>query len=72
MPNLVCRDRGTCTTFGHGIHFCLGASLAQLEVQIVAVRLAEQLPGIALADGELRWHDSLIWRGVKSLPVRLD
>jgi hypothetical protein len=59
-------------TFGHGIHFCLGAPLARLEARIAAVRLAERLPGIRLArDDEPEWHDSLILRGVKSLPVAL-
>jgi cytochrome P450 len=58
-------------TFGHGIHFCLGAPLARLEARIAAVRLTERLPGIRLLDGEPHWHDSLILRGVKSLPVQL-
>ncbi len=59
-------------TFGHGIHFCLGAPLARLEARIAAVRLAERLPGIRLRDAsEPQWHDSLILRGVKSLPVAL-
>ncbi|MCF8531826.1 MAG: cytochrome P450 [Reyranella sp.] len=56
-------------TFGHGIHFCLGAPLARLEAQVAAVRLAERLPDIRLCGGEPEWHDSLILRGVKSLPV---
>ncbi|HLG47998.1 MAG TPA: cytochrome P450 [Reyranella sp.] len=59
-------------TFGHGIHFCLGAPLARLESRIAAVRLAERLPDIRLKDhGEPDWHDSLILRGVKRLPVLL-
>ena len=58
-------------TFGFGIHFCLGAPLARLEAQIAITRLAERLPRIALAGGAPEWHDSLILRGVKSLPVRL-
>ena len=58
-------------TFGHGIHFCLGAPLARLEARIAAVRLGERLPGIRLKGGEPEWHDSLILRGVKSLPVAL-
>ena len=58
-------------TFGHGIHFCLGAPLARLEAQIAAVRLTERLPHIRLSGDEPEWHDSLILRGVKSLPVTL-
>ena len=58
-------------TFGHGIHFCLGAPLARLESEIAATRLAERLPQIRLHGGEPEWHDSLILRGVKSLPVAL-
>ena len=58
-------------TFGHGIHFCLGAPLARLEGQIAARRLVERLPAIRLAGGAPDWHDSLILRGVKALPVAL-
>jgi cytochrome P450 len=58
-------------TFGHGIHFCLGAPLARLEAQIATVRLTERLPHIRLSGDEPEWHDSLILRGVKSLPVTL-
>jgi len=58
-------------TFGHGIHFCLGAPLARLEAQIAAVRLAERLPDARLCGDAPEWHDSLILRGVKALPVRL-
>lgn len=56
-------------TFGHGIHFCLGAPLARLEARIAALRLSERLPHIRLKHGAPEWHDSLILRGVKSLPV---
>jgi hypothetical protein len=59
-------------TFGHGIHFCLGAPLARLEGQIAIGRLAERFPGIRLAgDSAPGWSDSLILRGILSLPVRL-
>ena len=65
------RTQNPHMTFGHGIHFCLGAPLARLESEIAATRLAERLPQIRLQGGEPEWHDSLILRGVKSLPVVL-
>lgn len=65
------REPNAHLTFGHGIHFCLGAPLARLEAQIAATRLAERLPDIRLSGGDPEWHDSLILRGVKRLPVQL-
>lgn len=68
----VGRKPNTHLTFGHGIHFCLGAPLARLEAQIALLRLIERFPGIAMVNTEpLEWRDSLILRGLKSLPVRL-
>ncbi|MEI6200684.1 MAG: cytochrome P450 [Enhydrobacter sp.] len=59
-------------TFGHGIHFCLGAPLARLEGQVAAKRLAERFPRIGLAQERAPdWSDSVILRGIKSLPVKL-
>ena len=65
------RETNPHLTFGHGIHFCLGAPLARLEGIIAARRLTERLPSIRLAGGPPEWHDSLILRGVKALPVTL-
>ena len=65
------REPNAHLTFGHGIHFCLGAPLARLEAQIATTRLAERLPGIRLSGGDPEWHDSLILRGVRRLPVQL-
>jgi cytochrome P450 len=55
--------------FGYGIHFCVGAPLARLEAQLALPALIGRLDGLALAPGRLEWLDSLIFRGVKSLPV---
>lgn len=65
------REPNVHLTFGHGIHFCLGAPLARLEAQIAAARLAERLPDVRLSGGDPEWHDSLILRGVKRLPLQL-
>jgi cytochrome P450 family 142 subfamily A polypeptide 1 len=36
--------------FGFGTHFCLGSSLARLELQVLFEQLLERLPGIRLVD----------------------
>jgi len=59
-------------TFGHGIHFCLGAPLARLEAQIAIRRLIERFPRIRLRDNTVAWQDSLILRGIKSIPIQLN
>lgn len=64
------REPNAHLTFGHGIHFCLGAPLARLEAQIATIQLGERLPDIRLSGGDPEWHDSLILRGVKRLPVQ--
>lgn len=55
--------------FGYGIHFCLGAPLARLEAQIALPALLRELAEPALDGGEPAWLESLVFRGVKSLPV---
>lgn len=58
--------------FGHGIHYCLGASLARLEGQIAIRALLERFDDIALRPTPaLRWRQGLVLYGVESLPVRV-
>ena len=57
-------------TFGHGIHFCLGAPLARLEGQIAIPRVLERLTDLTIASDALVWSDSMILRGLTSLPIR--
>lgn len=59
--------------FGHGVHFCLGAPLARMEVALALESLFDRFPDIHLAepaDG-LRPVASLISNGHQRLPVRL-
>ena len=38
--------------FGHGIHFCLGASLARLEARVVLEELTSRFPAMRLVEGQ--------------------
>ena len=55
--------------FGVGIHYCLGAALAQLEAEVAFTRIAQQLPDLRLADPPVRWRSSHLLRQLESLPV---
>ena len=57
-------------TFGHGLHTCLGAHLARLEGAVSLPILLDRMHSPALVDARPQWSDSLVIRGMKSLPVR--
>jgi cytochrome P450 len=54
--------------FGAGIHFCLGAPLARVEVQAVLGALRRQLPGLRLA-AEPERRPEFVIRGLRALEV---
>jgi cytochrome P450 len=66
----VRRDPNRHIAFGYGLHFCVGAPLARLEAQIAIPALLRRLPDLVLETDELPWLDSLVFRGVRSLPLR--
>ncbi|MFI2736632.1 cytochrome P450 [Streptomyces sp. NPDC018711] len=67
------RDNKDHLAFGHGVHFCLGAPLARLEVATALQALFDRFPAIELAvpTTELEPLGSLISNGHTFLPVRL-
>jgi cytochrome P450 len=56
--------------FGAGIHFCLGAPLARVELQASLATLLTDLPGLTLA-GEATRHPTFTHRGLATLPVTI-
>ena len=55
-------------SFGAGIHFCVGAPLARLELNVALPILFARLPGMRLADVP-RYRDSYHVHGLESLRV---
>ncbi|MFE5028818.1 cytochrome P450 [Streptomyces sp. NPDC056656] len=68
----VARRDNAHLAFGHGPHYCLGAPLARLELQVVFSTLLRHHShmGLACRPAEVPWRSSAL-RGPASLPVRL-
>ncbi|MFI6316610.1 cytochrome P450 [Nonomuraea sp. NPDC050556] len=66
----ITRDNSRHLAFGHGIHHCLGASLARLQAEIAITRLLGRFPGLRLADLP-EWQHNPRHRGLLELRVHL-
>ncbi len=55
--------------FGGGIHFCVGAPLARLEMRVALPMLFRRLPGLRLAEPP-RYRDAYHFHGLTALKVR--
>jgi cytochrome P450 family 142 subfamily A polypeptide 1 len=66
----IARNPNPHVAFGIGTHFCLGASLARLEVRMMMTEALRRLPGLELAAEEpLPRRASNFVSGLESLPV---
>jgi len=65
----VTRDRNPHMTFGAGIHFCLGAPLARVELETSFRTILRRLPRLELVE-EPTWKPAYIIRGLRELKVR--
>jgi cytochrome P450 len=60
-------------SFGQGMHYCLGAPLARLEVRVVVEELSAHLPGLRLVPGQtLRFQPNTALRAPRALVVEWD
>jgi cytochrome P450 len=63
------RNRGRALTFGAGVHYCLGANLARLELEEALTYLAPRMPGLELAGPPVYEGITGIY-GLAELPLR--
>jgi len=67
----VARPRFRPMSFGGGTHFCLGASLARSEIEIVMRSMLDRFESIELAGSRPRFRDRLTLRGLENLELRV-
>ena len=67
----ITREANPHVTFGHGIHYCVGASLARVELQEAFSRIPARLPSLRLnvPREKLRWRGESLTGGLDALPV---
>lgn len=70
----VARRPNPHVAFGHGPHFCIGAQLARVELQVALEVILSRLPGlrIAVPEQELTWMTGTLIRGLAAFPVAWD
>jgi len=64
----IARGETSHLSFGGGIHFCIGAPLARLELELLFGALVEALPEITLLPGAVR-RPGFQFRGYVNLPI---
>jgi cytochrome P450 len=66
----VDRDDPAPISFGHGIHHCIGAALARLELTVALPAILDALGSYEVDEANLEWRTSLAFRSPTRLPVR--
>ncbi len=64
-------DAGQHVSFGSGVHYCLGASLAKLEGQVAIGTFVRRFPDARLTDRPAVWNGRVNLRGLAELPIDL-
>lgn len=67
------KESSNHVAFGHGLHRCVGAELARMELRAAYPALAKRFPNMKLAvdPADLEYHAKSIVYGLEALPVTL-
>jgi cytochrome P450 len=68
---VAARDPNPHLSFGHGVHFCLGAHLARLEIRVSLEEIFRAIVSFRLA-GAPEWTRSNRHTGIRHLPLLLE
>jgi cytochrome P450 len=70
----IMRHPNAHVAFGKGIHACIGAMLARIEMRVAVRQMVQRLPGLRYADPDpvFRWNSSLASRGLAELRIAHD
>ncbi|MCL7745594.1 cytochrome P450 [Halalkalibacter alkaliphilus] len=65
----ITRSPNPHLSFGSGIHFCLGATLAKIEAQAAIQTILEHTQKIKFETTEIEWRNLVGFRALKELPI---
>ncbi|MGW7488603.1 cytochrome P450 [Streptomyces sp. NPDC054786] len=67
----ITREKNPHLTLGHGAHYCLGAQLARMELQVAIGSLLQRFPNahLAVPAEEIAWKTGGVFRGPEHLPL---
>lgn len=68
----VSRHNNRHLTFGFGVHQCVGALLARLELQIAFSKLIPYLTHFTLIEEEVKWLDNSSFNYLYQLPIKIN
>jgi cytochrome P450 len=69
---LLDRGKEGNLSFGHGIHFCVGATLARMEARLGLSAILSRVRRFSRLEREIAWAPSINIRGPAALPIRFE
>ena len=67
----VHRENITHVSFGHGVHLCLGMTLARIEAKVAIRKLLHRHEYISAADNPPKWESNPFFRGLEQLNINI-